>query len=805
MRRWAAGLLSLALIPGVGVLVVGEPVVAAPRRNPTTTADPVSRLDDLPSEFELKRRDIRETALKKVLAGEVTPQRRGASTVVKVGSTQPIGSGNRAAPFSGPTDQYVELSREKSDRIFVVLVEFGNERHPNYPDKDTSPTVAGPTRFDGPLHNQIPEPDRTKDNTTLWRPDFSRQRFQDLYFGTGPGVESLKTYYEKQSSGRFSLDGTITDWVKVRYNEARYGRSDGYPCSGTICGNVYPLIPDALEAWAATQRALGLTDAEIGKRLASHDEWDRYDYDHDGDFNEPDGYIDHFQLVHAGGDQADRDPHQGEDAIWSHRSYVYSSSAGRTGPSYNKRGGAQIGETGLWVGDYTLQPENGGLDVFAHEFGHDLGLPDHYDTSGVSGNAENIVNWWSLMGQNRLSAPGDNAISGRAADLSAWDKMRLGWLDYEIIKAGHDKTIDLGPHEYNSDKAQGAVVVLPPKRISTPLPVPPEGTKQWWSGKGDQLENTLTRQVTLPAERATLTFKASWEIEDCESTACDYAYVEVDGGDGFVPIPGSITKATEGNGIDGDSGGWVDATFDLAAFAGKTIGLRFRYHTDVGVQKRGIFLDDLKITAGSTTIFVDGAESADPGWTVVGFTTVGANMVNNYDNYYIMSNRTWVSYDQYLRTGPYNLGFESERPRWAEHFPYQEGLVISYWDTSITDNNTSQHHGQGLVLPVDAHPDLVYRLDGNPWRPRIQAYDVPFSSRKASSFTLHNQGKASYVRGQAGVSEFDDSRSYYREDVSAGIYYGVKIPKHGVKIKVLSENGTSMRVRVYGEVSGDGR
>ena len=32
--------------------------------------------------------------------------------------------------------------------------------------------------------------------------------------------------------------------------------------------------------------------------------------------------------------------------------------------------------TGIWVGDYTIQPENGGLGVFAHEFGHDLGLPD---------------------------------------------------------------------------------------------------------------------------------------------------------------------------------------------------------------------------------------------------------------------------------------------------------------------------------------------------------------------------------------------------------------------------------------------
>ena len=113
----------------------------------------------------------------------------------------------------------------------------------------------------------------------------------------------------------------------------------------------------------------------------SYDQWDRYDFDGDGDFNEPDGYIDHFQIVHAGGDQADGDPIQGEDAIWSHRWYAFQNDAARPARRATSDGGTQIGDTGIWVGDYTIQPENGGLSVFAHEYGHDLGLPDHYDTS----------------------------------------------------------------------------------------------------------------------------------------------------------------------------------------------------------------------------------------------------------------------------------------------------------------------------------------------------------------------------------------------------------------------------------------
>ena len=45
-----------------------------------------------------------------------------------------------------------------------------------------------------------------------------------------------------------------------------------------------------------------------------------YDINGDGNLEEPDGVIDHFQIVHAGGDEAAGDPNQGTDAIWSHRS-----------------------------------------------------------------------------------------------------------------------------------------------------------------------------------------------------------------------------------------------------------------------------------------------------------------------------------------------------------------------------------------------------------------------------------------------------------------------------------------------------
>ena len=117
-----------------------------------------------------------------------------------------------------------------------------------------------------------------------------------------------------------------------------------------------------------------------------YDQWDRYDYDGDGNFNEPDGYIDHFQIVHAGGDQADGDPYQGEDAIWSHRWKAFQNTGRHDGPAYNSDGGTQIGNTGIWVARlHDAARERRRVASFAHEYGHDLGLPDHYDTAGGGG------------------------------------------------------------------------------------------------------------------------------------------------------------------------------------------------------------------------------------------------------------------------------------------------------------------------------------------------------------------------------------------------------------------------------------
>ena len=59
------------------------------------------------------------------------------------------------------------------------------------------------------------------------------------------------------------------------------------------------------------------------------------------------------------------------------------------------------------------------------------------------------------MAQSRLSGTGDQGIGTRPGDLGAWNKLQLGWLDYETVEAGQKRTLELGPQEYNTRQGPG--------------------------------------------------------------------------------------------------------------------------------------------------------------------------------------------------------------------------------------------------------------------------------------------------------------------------------------------------------------
>ena len=123
----------------------------------------------------------------------------------------------------------------------------------------TDPATGGTP---GPVHNQIPKPDRvwdgssTDDNTTYWAPDFNRAHYLQMMFGA---KDSFKDFYTKQSNGRFSANGDVSNWVKLPYNEARYGQNTS--CGSNVCSTVWYLIRDAINQWVADQKAAGRSNA----------------------------------------------------------------------------------------------------------------------------------------------------------------------------------------------------------------------------------------------------------------------------------------------------------------------------------------------------------------------------------------------------------------------------------------------------------------------------------------------------------------------------------------------------------------
>ncbi len=232
----------------------------------------------------------------------------------------------------------------------------------------------------------------------------------------------------------------------------------------------------------------------------------------------------------------------------------------------------------------------------------------------------------------------------------------------------------------------------------------------------------------------------------------------------------------------------------LDAYAGGPISFRFRYATDGGVAPDGFFADEIVISADGQPLVTSGAESPDEGWAFDGFVTTTGTETGLFDNYYIASNRSYTSFDKYLKTGPYNFGWANTRPDFVEHFSYQQGLLVSYWDTSQLDNNTSEHPGQGLILPIDSHPRPTVNLaTGNPWRSRVQVYDAPFSLKAPESFTLHTNGQASLIRGGKAEPVFNDTKQFRYPELPGA---GVDLPAVGVKIRVLEQDGTSMKIRV---------
>ncbi|HEX5090353.1 MAG TPA: immune inhibitor A domain-containing protein [Nocardioides sp.] len=747
---------------------------ADPDASPAAGGPRFDKPDNRPDEQSRHQTALRREAVQQLVNGKAKTVGKGQDRTIELAS-----------------GDHVEYPTEQTAQLLTFLVEFG--------DADYGHAYTGNTA--GPLHNAIPEPD-ANDNSTYWQPDFSREHFMDMFFNGLPdqGNESFKADYKEMSSGRFDLEGDVSDWVKVPNAASYYQSADGTGDEDGVSMKAF--LQDAADAWDTAQHDAGKSDQDIEDYLASFDVWDRFDYDNDGNYNEPDGYIDHFQAVHAGEDESAGAPIW---SIWAHRSATNTN--GKVGPDFNKNGGIEIGNTGYWIRDYTVEPENGGVGVFAHEFAHDLGLPDYYDTQG----GDNSTGFWTLMSRGSWMGHGQDSIGTTPNHMGAPDKLFLGWYGNDDIAkvdgTASARTVDLGPAYHSTDVGKQAVEVqLPQGHRTVDVVAPDQGTHYFYSGTSNDRTATATspESYTVDAGDPTLTARVSYSTED----DWDYAYLKVSNDDGvsWDYVDTNLSTDTDpntnnlGHGITGCSGTrdddgvcdmtWTDLEADLSAYAGQDIKIQFEMVNDAAYHELGFSVDSIALGGSTVTDVEDGGA----GWVLRGFRVMdGPSYEAVYDRFYIAENKQPLGYEKTLVQGPYSFDYPNTAPNKVDHFPYQDGLLVWYVDGFYEDNDVSTHPGEGYALPVDATPAYVRWSNGNAASGDLNARDATFDVDTLDALHLTSEaggGRTFDVPARPSVAVFDDTNvnGYWDSTTARSSWYSVKVAGVGSMIQVLSSD-----------------
>jgi immune inhibitor A len=591
--------------------------------------------------------------------------------------------------------------------------------------------------IDGPSFNEIEQP---ADNWTPWLDPatsytggFTEEYFDLLMYSTtgytqimrpeltnpwtgGNGFDfsgvSFKNWYLENSRGVYDPVGEV---IRVQIPEAVsfFGAAQ---CNGVIQDDSYHGRPDYTVAISAAQT--------INAQIPDFDwtAWDKedvFDYDNDGDFFEPDGYVDHFFLIEAGEAQGGK---YGEFLIWPHSWDVRIGTP--NGPAVNQLGGFQVSSNGplggVWILNYTVSDEVGGLGVLVHEYGHDIGLPDNYAIAGTQGAN---TGFWDQMSSGTFGG----GLSGmQPTHMTIWDKAEpyLGWnnpveVDFETVAEGEagDVELTVGQQSIPPAGTQDGLRIKLPDKV-TEASVEPFDNMMWYSDQGDDRNESIGREFTPPAgQDVTIAAKLAYLIE----LDWDYLYWEYSTDDGSswtqLDVFSGTTEITtdtdpngnntSGNGITGASD-WIDATATItaAAHGGGNTWFRFRYFTDSAVQEEGIYLDNILISAGSTTLVSDDAESGD-NWTHF------SEGLNTDHPWFIFDGQllTEHSYLVEWRNSGEGSGFNNvpEQQAFATA-GFDIGLNRMYWVDELDQNGNIAH-----VDPFFVHTPgmLIWYADGS--------------------------------------------------------------------------------------------
>lgn len=171
------------------------------------------------------------------------------------------------------------------------------------------------------------------------------------------------------------------------------------------------------------------------------------------------------------------------------------------------------------------------------------------------------------------------------------------------------------------------------------------GSYQLWGGRGDLLFTTATllSQITLGAN-AELSFMTYYEIEEL----WDFGFVQIstDGGSTWTSLGNDDTTYDHDPdahpdvianlpGFTGNSGDWVEETFDLSAYAGQSAIVRFLYITDWATTGGGFYVDDVLITDDSGILFNDDIEVGGGNWVLDGWERTTGLAENDWELIFI--------------------------------------------------------------------------------------------------------------------------------------------------------------------------
>lgn len=615
-------------------------------------------------------------------------------------------------------------------------------------------------------HNNIPKPDLTKQ---YWTENFDAAHYQNLLFGDGfyttkEGVKSptFKEYFKDMSNGNLDIEGDVYGWYNVSGNAADYGKEN-----------------DSTHDVDPRQFVIELTNQAVknGVNLSDYDIEDQYDLDGDGDLEEPDGIVDHLMIIHAGVGQEEGGGTLGTDAIWSH-----SWTAGN--------GLVQTDQQGMYIYPYTIEAENGAVGVFCHEFVHDLGMPDDYDTQYTADG--DIVEYWSIMASGSWAGKPAGTMPTAINPYSrillglthGGDWINWGSLNYSKMNNGTTADAVLDTASMSTGNLQAVLISLPKDANKIAINTPKTGSKEFWGGTGSEIDNNMVVPVDLTGKSAAnLTYNIWYDIE--ENWDAGFVQVSEDGvnftsiktpntvddfknPDGYPSILNSLPAYT------GNSNGWISENIDLSSYAGKKIWIRFRYATDWGTELNGMLLDDINVTADGANIVSEGAENGFGNFTSNGFEL--SDGTRSGSHYYIAEWRSYKGVDQGLQ----NIG--------RAFIDYNQGLLLWYKNNLYTDNFVGVHPGYGQLGVVDAN-QYVYMNNGpvktyfGAHMPFIQLQNAAFSRDKAPDMDLsaYTWANSDILKAKQASPLFKDSSSYFTSRSSAS---GLKLPSVGLSIRV---------------------